>query len=97
VIPGIGLQEIVIIAVVAVILFGSRLPEVAKTAGKHYFEFKKGLFDVQKNFDPRNFFDDTPSGKSTKSKPSKFQDDYDDYDEATAPRFEPPPAEKNDV
>lgn len=87
--PGIGLQEIVIIGVVAVILFGRKLPEVAKKAGQSYFEFKKGLFDVQKSFDPRNFIDDSPSSSYS----SKSEEDYDDYDEATAPRFEPPPSD----
>ena len=88
-IPGVGMQELVIIGVVAIILFGSRLPEVAKNAGKSYYEFKKGLFDIQKSFDPRNFVDDDSSSAST----SSYEDEYDDYDEASAPRFEPPPAE----
>ena len=88
--PGIGFQELMVIGIVAVILFGRKLPEVAKSVGKSYFEFKKGLFDVQKSFDPRNFIDSTSSSKpSTRS----YQEDYDDREEATAPRFEPPPAE----
>ena len=88
--PGIGLQELLVIGVVAVILFGRKLPEVAKTVGKSYFEFKKGLFDVQKSFDPRNFID---SSTSSKKSSRNYEEEYDDHDEATAPRFEPPAAE----
>ncbi|MHC4941560.1 MAG: Sec-independent protein translocase subunit TatA/TatB [Planctomycetota bacterium] len=33
--------------IIAVILFGGRLPEVARTLGKGFFEFKKNLRDLQ--------------------------------------------------
>jgi sec-independent protein translocase protein TatA len=36
-----------IIAVVALLLFGRRLPEVGRSLGKGIVEFKKGLRDVQ--------------------------------------------------
>ncbi|MBW3597930.1 MAG: twin-arginine translocase TatA/TatE family subunit [Planctomycetes bacterium] len=88
---GLGMQELVIIAVVAILLFGKNLPGVAKSLGSSYREFRKGLFDLQKSID----FDDDSS--SYKSKPKSYSastyDDYDDYDEATAPKFEPPPGE----
>ncbi len=44
---GIGMQEMVIIGIIAVVLFGKRLPEVAKNLGGSYREFKKGLTDIQ--------------------------------------------------
>jgi TatA/E family protein of Tat protein translocase len=40
---GIGIQEILVILVVALILFGNRLPEVARSLGKGYMEFRKSL------------------------------------------------------
>ncbi|MCH7729765.1 MAG: twin-arginine translocase TatA/TatE family subunit, partial [Planctomycetes bacterium] len=33
---GLGMQEFVIIAIVAVLLFGQKLPTVARTMGNHY-------------------------------------------------------------
>jgi len=42
-----GPWEMVIIAVVALLLFGRRLPEVGRSLGKGIVEFKKGLREVQ--------------------------------------------------
>jgi sec-independent protein translocase protein TatA len=88
---GLGMQELVVLGVVAILLFGKNLPGVAKSLGSSYREFRKGLFDLQSSL---NFDEDTPSHKSKpKSYSSSSYDDYDDYEEATAPKFEPPPSE----
>ncbi|HUU90852.1 MAG TPA: twin-arginine translocase TatA/TatE family subunit, partial [Phycisphaerae bacterium] len=42
-----GPWELAIIAIIALILFGRRLPEVGKSLGKGIVEFKKGLREVQ--------------------------------------------------
>jgi len=42
-----GPWELAIIAIIALILFGRRLPEVGKSLGKGIVEFKKGLKEVQ--------------------------------------------------
>jgi Tat protein translocase TatB subunit len=45
---GIGMQEILIILVVALIVIGpKRLPEMARTLGKGFAEFKKATDDFQ--------------------------------------------------
>lgn len=45
---GIGMQEILIILVVALIIIGpKRLPDLAKTLGKGFAEFKKAADDLQ--------------------------------------------------
>ena len=41
-----GPMELVIIAVIAVLLFGSRLPQVARSIGSAIPEFRKGLQGV---------------------------------------------------
>lgn len=46
-----GPLEIVLIAVVALLLFGRRLPEVARSLGKGVTEFKKGLKDIEDEVD----------------------------------------------
>ncbi len=43
---GLGSGELLVIMIVALLLFGSRLPEVAKSLGKGVFEFKKGLTGI---------------------------------------------------
>ena len=42
-----GPLEIVLIAMAALLLFGKRLPELAKSLGKGVTEFKKGLSNVE--------------------------------------------------
>ena len=42
-----GPWEVIVIAIIALLLFGHRLPEVARSAGKAVVEFKKGLRDVE--------------------------------------------------
>ena len=85
---GLGFQELIIVGIVAVLLFGKRLPEVAKSLGHSYREFRKGLGEMQSSMD----FNE-PYKPPTSSYSSSSYDDYDDYDEPTAPKFEPPPSE----
>lgn len=86
---GLGFQELLIVGVVAVLLFGKRLPEVMRQFGGQYREFRKGLSEFQSQVD----FSDAYNAAPTKSKYSKKSySDYDDHDEVSAPKFEPPPA-----
>jgi sec-independent protein translocase protein TatA len=90
---GFGMQEMVIIGIVAILLFGKRLPEVARTWGKYYTEFRRGLSDIQSQMDMSDVYSSRPSSSSYTKSSHTSSDDYDDYDEATAPKFEPPPSE----
>ena len=81
-----GPMEMAIVGIVAVMLFGKRLPEVMRSLGKSYNEFRKGLSDIQSTV---NYNDYTSSSSSSYS--SERSQDFSDYDEPTAPRFEPPP------
>lgn len=42
-----GTWEWLVILVIALLLFGKRLPEIARSLGKGITEFKKGLHDVK--------------------------------------------------
>ena len=88
-IGGLGALELVIVGIVAVVLFGGKLPEVARTVGQSYQQFRKGLADLQSSF--------TTDVDINLKDPIGIHDysDVDDYDEPDAPTFEPPPAEQS--
>ena len=46
-----GGMEWVVILVVGLLLFGRRMPEVARSLGKSIVEFKKGMKDVRDDID----------------------------------------------
>jgi sec-independent protein translocase protein TatA len=77
-----GMWEMLIFGMIAVLLFGKRLPEVGRSLGKGLMEFKKGLQGIE---------DEIQSAAS----PSTVitDDERDNRQEATAPKFEPPAAE----
>ena len=80
---GLSPVELMVVGVVAVLLFGSKLPSVARSLGKSMGEFKKGMQDLQSEL------------HQAESRPAQVRryHDIDDRDEATAPKFEPPAAE----
>lgn len=86
---GLGTSELLILGVVAILLFGKNLPDVARKFGKSYREFRRGLSDLQSQV---NFTDVMDAAPSRPSPPKKTYSDYDDYDDVSAPKFEPPPA-----
>ena len=95
---GLSTSHLVIIAVVAIMLYGDRLPEVARSFGRQFAELKKGLGQVEREF--KSAMLDTPSSTSSSSSSSSTSsrrianyNPIDDSDDSTAPKFEPPPAE----
>jgi len=86
---GIGTSELLVIGVLAILLFGSKLPEVARNFGRSYQQFRKGLTDLQSSFTsevsaPAKF--DNQSQKI-----AHYKDAVDEF-EPPPPRFEPPAA-----
>ena len=44
---GIGTIEMIVIGSIAVMLFGGRLPKVARSVGQSIVEFKRGFLEVE--------------------------------------------------
>lgn len=43
IIPGLGMQEILLLLLLGVLLFGRKLPDIGRSLGKTVIEFKKGI------------------------------------------------------
>ena len=80
---GLGPMEMIIVGIIAILLFGNRLPEVAKSIGKGFNEFKKGMHGIDEEIH-------TASRTTSTSRPSRAIEDRED---TSGPKFEPPPAE----
>ena len=48
---GLGPAELAVLAVIGVLLFGRKLPEMGKYLGKSIIEFKKGMKGLEENVD----------------------------------------------
>ena len=81
---GLGPPEMIIIGVLAVLLFGNKLPEVAKNMGKSFNDFKKGMHGVE---------DEVNSATRSTASTARVARSIEDREEASTPKFEPPPAE----
>ena len=78
------------IGVIAVLLFGERLPEVARSVGKGFMEFKRGIHNIQDEVESAiNSATTTSSPTSTTPALPRYEPP-EDREEATAPKFEPP-------
>ncbi|MGB7327697.1 MAG: twin-arginine translocase TatA/TatE family subunit [Rubripirellula sp.] len=89
---GLGPFEMVVIGVIAVVLFGGNLPEVARKLGGSYREFRRGLNEVQQQFRLAEYeakknlsVDDKASSKN-----AELADDEDEPAGPQAPKFTPP-------
>lgn len=68
-----GGTEIIVIGIIALLLFGSRLPKVAKSMGKSIVEFKKGIKGVQDEIEDAS--DDAPPPPVDDASPSPVDAD----------------------
>jgi len=89
----IGPTELIIIGIVALLIFGQRLPDVMRSLGKGMLEFKKGLRSVEDEIRDigLNSLDAEPQGSPDETQPSadsavpdlpgEYEDGYEEYDD----------------
>ncbi len=73
-----GPWEVIVIAVIALLLFGKRLPEVARSAGQAVVKFKQGLHEVEDDIEEAGKSDKDKSDKPDKSDKSEAPSKSDD-------------------
>ncbi len=87
---GLGYTEMFLFGIIALMLFGSKLPEVARNFGGTYRELRKKVDEFQ-----REFRDWERSDPPATKKPT-FTPDETERAEPTAPKFIPPPADEDE-
>ncbi|HEX3599325.1 MAG TPA: twin-arginine translocase TatA/TatE family subunit [Lacipirellulaceae bacterium] len=78
---GLSPAHVLIFGIIAILLFGNRLPTVARSLGRSLTEFKKGMNDLEQEFKSSVYSEPTPA-------PPRVT--YSDHSEPAGPRFEPP-------
>ncbi|MEX2169981.1 MAG: twin-arginine translocase TatA/TatE family subunit [Pirellulales bacterium] len=78
---GLNHFELMIVGIVAVLLFGNRLPSVARSMGKSLTEFKKGISGL--DTEVRDAFYSEPNERVS----------YERHTAPSSPAFEPPVAQ----
>ena len=68
-----GPMEWVIIMIVALLIFGRRLPEVGRSLGKSIVEFKKGLKGIEEELDKAGEDDSNDKEKDKTKEEGKYQ------------------------
>ena len=82
-IGGMGYPEMLLVMGIALLLFGKRLPEVARSLGKGVTEFKKGIHGIEDEVRESTQYSELPASTETQT--------------PQAPKFEPPTSPPTDT
>src|ERR1700747_2615403 len=77
---GLGGQEMIILLIIGVLLFGRKLPEVGRYLGKGIVEFKKGIKGLEDEFENTSAPRQEPAPLDQPRPPQRIM--------TTAPKFE---------
>jgi sec-independent protein translocase protein TatA len=79
---GLGVPEMVVLMVLGLLLFGNKLPSMARSVGKGIVEFKKGINGLEDEVNPSAALRQEPAPREPLRAPQRVA--------ATAPKFEEP-------
>lgn len=82
--------SMMVIGILAVVLFGGNLPEVARKLGGSYREFRRGLNEVQQQFRAAEHEANKVVSSLEKTMNSDDEDEEEEPAEPSAPKFKPP-------
>lgn len=87
---GLGPLEIIAIGVIAVMLYGKRLPEVGKTVGKSLAELRRQWATISRDLDVAGQFEEQGRGSTVRAvqPPSRYDEDE---SAVSGPVFDAPP------
>ena len=77
--------QLMVVGLIALLLFGKRLPEVMRSLGKGIQEFKKGMTGLEDEFNRSTYNSNSPSYHEP-ARPAPLEE----RPELTAPKFQPP-------
>ena len=87
--PGLGYSEMMLFGIIALMLFGSKLPEVARSLGGTYRQLRKSVDEFHREFQGLGNLDSPP--------PRQTYIEEEPIESTTnAPRFTPPSDETSD-
>ena len=78
--------QLMVVGLIALLLFGKRLPEVMRGLGKGIMEFKRGMSGLEEEFNRSNYSSSNPPSYHEPSRPLPLEE----RPEITAPKFQPP-------
>ncbi len=82
---GFGTQEMIIILIIGVLLFGRKLPEVGRYLGKGIVEFKRGIRGLEDEIDTTASSSPAPAAQLEQPRPPQRMT-------TSAPKFEDTPS-----
>lgn len=87
---GLGIPEMLVIGVIAVLLFGRKLPDMAKYLGKSVIEFKRGMHGLEDGINDVGGANSLPAPRPEAAPSEAIRPPQ--RVAATAPKFEDAPA-----
>ncbi len=90
---GTNFSELFLLGMVGLLLFGSKLPDVAKNLGKSFAEFKKGISGFQSEISRPTPSSYTPTPSARRPEPLADLDE----DRLSVPRFEAPKSAPTEI
>ena len=93
--PGVGTPELIIVGIIALLLFGKNLPNVARNAGKSLAEFKKGISGFQdemqkasRDVEKKITYNSSSTKSTDEDRPKLKEVNHSNDDDFSAPKFD---------